>query len=258
MQVKDPGGYGNRSDVDPTTSLLRVVRVTPDYVFGTVMFDPEVSHVGVSAQNRWSGVIFPTGPDRRVYLGCGSTREDKAQTYDALITVQSGPVLVAHKKRDAHKYNLVPYVVVPLVLEDRLEREGWVFVREGSAYTGVHVVGGYSWEEDRVVPADEWAPMILAVGRQVDDGSFAAFQDRLLEMRIERGEDETVFRCMGEEIAVPLDADRLPLIRGRRANLAPAFTYKSPYINATWNRPIVRVTCGADEMILDFRSNGSK
>ncbi len=195
---------------------------------------------------------------RRVYIGCGSTRKDKAQTYDALITVQSGPVLVARKKRDAHKYNLVPYVVVPLVLEDRLEREGWVFVREGPAYIGVYVVGGYSWEEDQVVAVDEWAPIVLAVGRQVDDGPFEVFQDRLLGMTIEKGAEDITFRCMGEELAVPLYADRLPSIRGRRPDLAPAFTYQSPYINAKWDSPIVRVTCGADELILDFRSNGSR
>jgi hypothetical protein len=256
--TRDPRGYGRQSDVDPNKSTLRVVRVTPDYVFGTTMFDPESSHVGVSAQNRWSGVIFPTGPDRRVYIGCGSAREDKPQTYDALITAQSGPVLVARKKREAHRYNLVPYIVVPSSLEVRLEREGWVFVQEGAAYAGVYVLGAYSWEEDRVVPADEWAPILMAVGRQVDDGSFAAFQERLLNMKIQERVDEVVFQCMGEEMAVSRQADRLPLVNGRSPNLEPAFTYQSPYVNAVWDAPVVRVSCGAEEMILDFHSYGPR
>ena len=258
LVTRDPGGYGRQSDVDPNKSTLRVARVTPDYVFGTTMFDPQSPHVGVSAQNRWSGVIFPTGPDRRIYLGCGTTRKDKPQTYDALITAQSGPVLVARKKREAHKYNLVPYVVVPSSLKDRLERKGWVFVREGAAYAGVYVLGGYRWEEDRMIPEDEWAPILMVVGRQVDDGSFEAFQDRLLNMKTQERADEVVFDCMGEELTVPRQADRLPLIRGQLPNLEPAFTYQSPYINAVWDDPVVHVSCGDEEMILDFHRDGPR
>ncbi len=251
--VQDARGYGNQSAVDPMRSTLRVVRVTPDYVLGTSIFDPETAHVGVSAQNRWSGVIFPTGSDRRIYLGCGSTRTDKPQTYDALITAQSGHVLVARKKRDAHKYNLTPYVVVPAALEDRQERNGWLFVREGPAYAGIYVVGGYTWEEDRAVLVDEWAPVLLAVGRQTDNKSFAAFQESLLGMTIKVGLDQTTFRCLGEELSVPRETDRLPLIDGVRPNLQPEFTYRSPYINADWDSPIVRISCGTDQLILNFR-----
>ncbi len=255
LVTRDPRGYGRQSDVDPNKSTLRVVRVTPNYVFGTTMFDPQSPHVGVSAQNRWSGVVFPTGPDRRIYLGCSSIREDKPQTYDALITVQSGPVLIARKKRDAHKYNLVPYIVVPSSLEDRLERDGWVFVQEGAAYTGVYIFGGYSWEEDRVVLADEWKPILMVVGRKDDDGSFAAFQDKLLNMKTQERADEIVFQCMGEELTVPRNADQLPEIHGQIPNLEPAFTYQSPYINAVWDNPVVRISCAEEEMILDFHSN---
>jgi hypothetical protein len=255
LVTRNPRGYGRQSDVDPNKSTLRVVRVTPDYVFGTTMFDPQSPHVGVSAQNRWSGVIFATGPDRRIYLGCGSTREDKPQTYDALITAQSGPVLVARKKRDAHRYNLVPYIVVPSSLEDRLERDGWVFVQEGAAYTGVYVLGGHSWEEDRVVPTDEWAPILMVVGRKADDGSFAAFQDKLLKMKPQERPDEIVFRIKGEELTVPRNADQLPMLHGQIPNLEPSFTYQSPYINAVWNDPVVQLSCGEEEMILDFHAD---
>ncbi|MBT4140212.1 MAG: hypothetical protein HOE48_20015 [Candidatus Latescibacteria bacterium] len=254
----DSLGYGNVNVVDPENSLLRVTRVAPDYVLGTVMFNPKVAHTGVSAQNRWSGVVFPTGADRRVYLECGSTREDKPQTYDALITAQLGPVLVAHKKRSAHKYNLTPYVVVPSAMSVRRMQDGWLFLKEGSGYVGIYAMGGYRWEEDRMVLLDQWRPILMACGSLAENGTFEDFVARLLETVVTEETDRITFQCLGAHLSVSRLQDALPTTHGKSFDLQPSFTYQSPYINAPWNSSVVHVTCGKDELILDFRARSAE
>jgi hypothetical protein len=95
----------------------------------------------------------------------------------------------------------------------------------------------------------------MVVGRKADDGSFAAFQDKLLKMKPQERPDEIVFRIKGEELTVPRNADQLPMLHGQIPNLEPSFTYQSPYINAVWNDPVVQLSCGEEEMILDFHAD---
>jgi hypothetical protein len=48
--------------MDPKAGgILRYSYCTPDYVMGSWMLDTRTSYAAINTQNRWQGVIFPTG-----------------------------------------------------------------------------------------------------------------------------------------------------------------------------------------------------
>ncbi|MBT3276334.1 MAG: hypothetical protein HN368_24515 [Spirochaetales bacterium] len=56
----------------------------------------------------------------------------------------------------------------------------------------------------------------------------------------------------GTEIHFHAVNNEPPVVNGSYINYAPKKTFSSPYISGTYGDPVILVTCGSIEMILDF------
>ena len=162
--------------------------MTPDYVMGTAELNPADTHIAPSSQNRWQGIIFPTGPGDRVYPQAAPTSVNK--TVDAFISVQNRNVLITRKQGYATQPTLVYF---PATLDSLTEQAGWIFVKEGGAYLAAHdlAVGSYRWltaaknkaaniNQRFIALSSVASPIIFEAGRVAQYPSLRAFKADIL------------------------------------------------------------------------------
>jgi hypothetical protein len=134
-------------------SEFRKTFVTPDFVLGTTMVAPldTKEWAGISAQNRWDGVIFkddkPITADHLIpYIFLQPAKPAKGSMYNTEWSVMDKGVLIQRLKQANPLGNQQIWFSLDL---PQIEREGWIFVEAPHAYAAVKVVdGGYTWEKD--------------------------------------------------------------------------------------------------------------
>jgi len=165
------GKGGLRLPLELHSHNVNYAYCTPEYVMGCSMYDPNRKY-GAGSEARWSGVIF---------------RDLAAISMDAYTgekwNVQSKDVMIAQRRAGAH-YRGRPKVVFESGFE-MVERQGWVFVENGEAFAAVKIAtGGYFWAElikRTLYLKDDYSPIIIQTGRTDAYGSFAKFQEAILE-----------------------------------------------------------------------------
>jgi len=259
-----PPGYRLRTD---TGGILRYSYCTPDFILGTLMTEarPDGDWAKISSQNRWQGVIFaatpmpgsfrfPSPSPRRI---TGLTTWWSVQSRSALITQSlsspgTGPMRVWFSRCG---------------LEQRTERDGWIFVKAPSAYAAVRVVEGpIRWEEadgksgaeagDWLVCGTDSSPVIVEVARQRDFKDFDSFKKRVLASPLRyEGKELDYTSLAGEHLTFFADRREPPKINGRSVTLSPPqASLKSPFISAEWNGGTVILRKGNRQMTLDFET----
>ncbi len=156
--------------------MLRYSYWTPDYVMGSWMLDSRLDYAAINTQNRWQGVIFPTGKNARVYPQ--SVGQGNGKTYNQHVAVQHRNVMVvAHHPRAKQTGQMRVYF--PKALRERIvEKDGWVVVKEGNAWLGVKVLSAkrnaternYRFEDGGkngfwLWPNDDKPPVVFVVSR---------------------------------------------------------------------------------------------
>jgi len=235
---------------------------TPDYVTGCAMFDVRLwrgegkeKSLKYGTMGRWSGVIFRNRG--AVYL--------EAYTTDKWY-VQSKDVLIAQIFKDA-RYPGHPRVDFASIME-MVEKDGWVFVNNHDAHAAVRVVrGGYYWNEParhRLYLNDWFSPIIVQTGRKAVYGSFAAFQDGILNAPLTLTDDKLDYTGPNSsriEFFLAKDSDddpypeSLPKIDGTELDLNLEYNYRSPYMENKVSSDIVTVRYGKRRWEYDFAKN---
>ena len=258
----------------PSRSINYAYR-TPEYVIGCAMFDlnhwgeakryrkNRIGQVSVVSEprlmygtmGRWSGVIFRNrgGVFLEAYTG---------EKYN----VQKKDVMIAQIFKGAN-YTGEPRVDFASIME-MVEQDGWVFVNNHDAYVAVKVArGGYYWNEParrRLYLNDRYSPIIIQTGRKPDYGSFKSFRAAILKaplMLTDEVLDYTGPNSDRIEFFLNKDSNenpypkQLPKINGRKLNLTPDYTYRSPFLENKVGSDIVTVRFGKRRWDYDFGDN---
>ncbi|MFQ6032878.1 MAG: flavodoxin family protein, partial [Candidatus Zixiibacteriota bacterium] len=131
----------------------RYVYVTPKYILGGFQSDADKKYavneynIYWDGQQIWSGVIFDTTPNARIYF---DDLWSPAKSFvHKNVLILSG--LAFDWKCDGSVIHREAKAVFPdKVLDQIIEDAGWIFAREGDVYVAYKSIGGYTWETKHV------------------------------------------------------------------------------------------------------------
>ena len=247
---------------------LRYSYVTPDYILGGFMLDPSAEYAAINSQNRWSGILFATGPDARVFPQCVGLRNGK--TYNQHLAVQHKNVMLVQKNRNAKNAGAMRVYFAPGMRTRLVERDGWVAAKEGRAYIAVRPLGrlagrarsGYAWDDANWLRCkDELAPVVLVAGREKKHRTLDEFlaSVRSHELAFRNGLLTYSFTdAAGERTTLTMDIERQkrpPEINGRAVDLKPRRVFDCPYLSANRGSGVVTITFRGRKLVLDFAKN---
>ncbi|MEM9066963.1 MAG: hypothetical protein AAGE52_00615 [Myxococcota bacterium] len=255
---RHPSEYDNRL----RSRRYNYAFVTPVYVMGASLFDPNVFNsprLNRGSFGAWSGVITrdPDGGHRRgVYLdpdyseGSGYHGSERwyVQDRDVMIAQRwRGGFYQGHSRIDFREgFELV-------------ERDGWIFCNnEDEAYIAVRVArGGYDWltPNQRLEMNDEDSPIIFQTGRAVEYGAFEDFQDEVLAAPIRMDDESLVYTGPNSptiEFFLSVDPYRMPTIDGEPVQVDRESNYDSPYLQGRAGSCIVTALYGERRWEYDF------
>jgi hypothetical protein len=246
--------------VTPSKSVVDYAYCTPDYILGTAELKPGDSHIAPSSQNRWQGIIFNSTAGDRVYPQAAPS--NVSPTNDAFLSIQNKFVLVTEKMAYTKQPTLVYF---PITLDSVVEKHGWVFVREGSAYLAVRpAIGTYKWltpaknkasnRQLRFIQLSKaTAPIIFEAGRAASYGSFGAFQSRIIANRlVHSGGALDYTTANGTHFTMYSDTTKAPKVNGQPPNYAPANVFNSPFMQSVWGSGKITIKLGAQSATYDF------
>jgi hypothetical protein len=158
-----PLGAERSTLLDVDSRFVKQTYVTPDYTLGTQMDHPLAIHSHLSIADRWHGMTVSRAEDAMVVPVAlpkeKSINNQAPKEYELnlmLQTVQNENVLVAQQYRrwtalhpewfpaDHRVYDRDVGVWVGKDWEERIERDGWVFLRSGDVFSAVRPV---TWDE---------------------------------------------------------------------------------------------------------------
>lgn len=150
---------------------------TPEYILGSIQYDSN-RPLFAGMASHWMGVFFHNLQSVSLpgYHGGMMAVQDK----DALILQRISGTLWPGR----------PVVELTRGLE-WTERDGWVFVNNGTAFAAIRILmGGYVWNPEPTAlkqfwPNDPFASIIIQAGTAEDYASFEQFQERVLAAKLE-------------------------------------------------------------------------
>jgi hypothetical protein len=244
---------------------------TAEYILGSVQYDAN-RPLFAGFASHWMGVFFANLQSVSLpgYRGGMMAVQDK----DALILQRTSGTLWPGR----------PVVELTRGLK-WLEREGWIFVDNTTAFAAINIVsGGYVWNPQAIGPKQFWpndpfSPIIVQAGTAQDYGSFEAFQDKVLASKLRtvfapnpnRGNRELLERVSyagpgGRALTLYGDHDHfhcskhytptaqteLARIEGRPLELDLKRTYDSPFLQLQASEDQVHIRYGQFEWVYDF------
>lgn len=261
----DPDGILWRQ-LDPERSVLRQGFATPNYVLGSAGLDSRWLD-DTSMGFRWQGVVFASDPWARIGFEVKPASRTDWHGFNPFFSVQDRNLLITQKwapsppnPRTAEPAYLCVYFSP--TLDELVEQDGWIFVKDGGAFAAVKVVaGGYEWTpawnsassskelKPFITLSAENSPVILLVNDAADyKHDFAAFQAAVKAQPIHYEKGELRFATLN--FSGPGQA---PKVNGQPVNLAPSRGYDSPFIRSEWNSGLIHIRKGDETLVLDFR-----
>ena len=259
-QEDRPGGTAL---IDPNESVVRYSFVTPSYILGSFVHDPD--HWVISSQNRWQGVVF--NGDLGARIAPQITRLNKAGALDreqrvgnGFTSAQDRNVLITQRSGYDTGYRSRTDIYISGTLDLVDEEEGWIFVKEGSAFGAVRVIhqgnDGYRWldqlsknkgadkDSHFVTLADPDAPIIIVANEARDYGNdFEKFKSSLKAQRVKQEGGTTTFAGL---------SFHGPKRGGIGVGPYRARTYDSPFIRSQWASGVIYVREGQEALLLDL------
>ena len=251
--------------------ILRYTFCDPAFIMGTPMHQPRpVSDwVGISSQNRWHGVIFPGDDGARIVPI--ARPKDSWRAKNAQWSVQSKGTLIAQKLKSNKGAAEMIVWLSKEGLSEPVEKDGVIFVESDGAYAAVRVAnGGYQWGDPTftsntatgqrkvrigrvVVPDDEYAPVIVEVMAKRDAKSFASFKAKVLASMPKIADGVLHYTSVyGDTLTLDMNQKKAQTINGETVDLKPRRVYDSPFVQADYDRGIVKIQKGDRRIILDF------
>jgi hypothetical protein len=157
--------------VDTQSRFLKSTKVTPHYTIGTQMDHPAAVHSHLSMTGRWHGMTFSQSPDARVVpVGVPHRTNARGQTADydteiMLQTLHDEDVLIMQRARRwfaVHpEWYPAPTDIAekPIAIwlgdqwEEKVEKDGWVFLKQGLAYAAIRIVfWDKEYEKENQIP----------------------------------------------------------------------------------------------------------
>ena len=234
--------------------ILRYSYCTPDFIMGSLMFEqhPLSYWTKISAQNRWHGVIFAGRPDSVLYPRCLGD----PNTYNGQWAIQNRGTMIAQKQRTSADNVRNMRVCFSEDLE-REEYQGWILAKAARAFAAVKVVrGGFHWADSRWLQCDdEYSPVIIESVRQSDFESYEQFKQCIGRQEVVVSDEEICYQGLrgSGRFTFYWNSDRPPLWNDRPFDLAPNYTFSSPFMNQAWASGLVRITKGDRELVIDVR-----
>lgn len=241
--------------------VLRYSYVTPEFIMGSLIVParPYEHWAAISSQNRWSPVLFAGGnPDfpPRVFPfveGASGTH------LNAQRVVQREGTMIAQKLPGNRRGGDMRVFFSHDDLEDRIERDGWIFVRAPRAYAAVRIVqGAYSWDDAEETGQwlrceEEFTPVIIEAVPGDEYESYEAFQDALIE-GAEIDVSDGVMRyhgIHGHVFEFDTGHERPTTVNGEELNKSPDVAYESPFVNSDWDSGVVTIQKGDRQHVID-------
>lgn len=296
-----PPGTERTLICDADARFRRESWVTPDYILGTQMDHPSAVHSQLSLGGRWQGVTFASVTGTRVFpTGFNRPAEasaDWVMSPGFFRTVQSGRVMIA---QDCRNYTYVAPDWFPLPdlrtekigvffgtdYDERVERDGWIFVRKGNGYLAVKPIlgefhsgyvlnrdkvgegappilpGAYTWNADHssILLTHRYSPIVFEASRRAVHPTMRAFIDAILSNKISLsrtvnpGHYILQYRGSGreaEQIVFNAANNEIPTIGGRLVDYEPK-AFDSPWIQGAYGSGKVTVRRGAEQLVLDL------
>jgi hypothetical protein len=151
-----PAGLERTTAINPNSRFLKYAYVTPLYTLGTQMDHPQAIHSHLSKGGRWNGmtvtadsnakivpVSFPTEPDF-----WGKTGDISMERMNR--SLQNKNTLIVQRSRgftEIHPDWYPDYeqrtdmgVYIGKAWDQKIEKDGWIFLRKGDVYAAVKVV----------------------------------------------------------------------------------------------------------------------
>jgi hypothetical protein len=251
------GGAISTLDIQ-RNAVIRRARVTGDFILSTGMV-PMLQNdrwLGVSSQNRWSGIVF-AGGDRLARIVPSAILPRGEKSYNAQFGVQNEATqlirgLFHERQRSPRKFGV--FFGNPL---RRLEQGDWIFV-DAAGYAAVRPAFG-GWRPDPEDPRwmilnDPRSPVVLQAARKVDFANLSTFIFAVTAMPIEFAERTVSVTGLGGagKLTLGIDRDSTIEIDGKPVNFEPPFVLKSPFVNQAIGSSKVTVKVDDQLLILDF------
>jgi len=263
LGAAEPGFHGNPDyhlEVEHG-GIVRYAWCTPEFIMGLPLVEarPLEDWTLISSQNRWQGVIVAGHPDARIVPQCLAT--DGRTAYNSSWGVQSHGSLIVQRLPDTSSRKTGPMQVFFSAqgLQNRVERDGWMFCEAAGAYAAVRPArGGYTWQPNPgggglLVCEDGFAPAIVEVARKADAGSYESFQTAVLALPLAwAGATLTYQGLAGDRLTFQADHSAPPQVNGQPIDYEPAKTFDSPFIQSDWGSGQVTIRKDGRTLSLDF------
>jgi len=235
--------------------IFRYTYCTPDFIMGTSMTENlhHTAWTNISMQNRWHGVIFNGDIESRIFPQCVGNKA----TYNQQWSVQSKGTLIAQKLTGSgYTLDMQVWFSSDLKLE---EAEGWILAQASGAFAAVRVVrGGYTRDDENWLRCeDEYSPIIIEAARKIDyDNLYENFKSAVLAQKVSLKDGALKYQGLGGsgDFTFYPDSKRLPELDGKPVNLAPDYTFDSPFMREDWASGIVHITKSNRQLTIDVRS----
>ncbi len=242
-----------------TGAILRYSYHTPAFVIGTNMLGKRAKSAWtpISSQNRWHGAIFSTHAQARIFPQCVPTSSD-LKTYNQHWSVQNkGTQITQRLSTSTQTGNMRVFFSGSATNMTISEENGWVFARMSNAFAAVRPAWGtYSWDDANWIRfSDQMAPVIMEVWQSSDfSGVFSLFKAAVFDQTIDVTSGVLTYTGLKDAGTFNFytQSSTLPNINGVAINLAPNYTFQSPYLNEDWDSGIVNIEKGERSLVLDF------
>ena len=236
---------------------------TPQFVLGSVTLDENQAYTLVSDQNRWYGLIAADTFDSRIYFT--PDIDDENNSYKDYIAVQHKGTMLIRKHKNAQTFGFRMFVSGSFTVS---QESGWVFGynSQSNVYFGAYAVSSDLWGQRCVITnaseiSGKWVtfniPSTIVIFEAASAADFAGLTDFKNQVKANtKGINGTRYdyTSLYDDAVVSIFTDAaLPQINGQTVALDTENTYKSPFINALYDSPAIKITDTAgSELDLDF------
>lgn len=264
----------NCSDVRPLHpvegSIRKYTYYTPQYVLGSVVFQdkyPDTCEGGWYAhheQHEWdltmgsrtTARIFThhpgeAGPEHGYWTGdirccCGQFFQDKTVAMALYDIPEEQPLQFIHAYVPKASFDAV------------IDRDGFVFVREGDVFAGLKMLNGQHWTTEgewagrELISAGAKNGAICEVGDAKTFASFEAFCDEVVANEIIFDPDQMCLTYVSKRVGkLVMAMDGTRTVDDQTVDMNWRL-YDCPYLQSEWDSGVIHIQKGEQKRVLDF------